>query len=372
MFFVPSSTNPQDISDLIAKAEAIKGAELKISGSIDGAPFDLKLEGKEVKAEGLVLTQTEFDALIAQLKTTAGLREAKIEATVDGQLKIAKLENMAGQVKIETRNLNGKEPHPVPHVEPLSDRTRDRKEDGDADDKVHPQVQPVTINNPDLQVALDQLFGTTTSAGLLQGTKPFELRVENVVLTSQQADMFFASSTTNPEDLSDLIAKAEAIKGAELKITGTIDGKAFDLKMEGKEVKAEGLVLTQAEFDALVAQLKATTGLREAKITATVDGQLKIAKLENMPGRVKIENRDLHGKEPHPVPHVEPLSNTGKSDARLAMTDRTDHIDKMEKVERPEKVEKIERPQTIERIEKPVKIERIERPEVAQSGKGRG
>jgi hypothetical protein len=372
MFFVPSSTNPQDISDLIAKAEAIKGAELKISGSIDGAPFDLKLEGKEVKAEGLVLTQTEFDALIAQLKTTAGLREAKIEATVDGQLKIAKLENMAGQVKIETRNLNGKEPHPVPHVEPLSDRTRDRKEDGDADDKVHPQVQPVTINNPDLQVALDQLFGTTTSAGLLQGTKPFELRVENVVLTSQQADMFFASSTTNPEDLSDLIAKAEAIKGAELKIAGTIDGKAFDLKMEGKEVKAEGLVLTQAEFDALVAQLKATTGLREAKITATVDGQLKIAKLENMPGRVKIENRDLHGKEPHPVPHVEPLSNTGKSDARLAMTDRTDHIDKMEKVERPEKVEKIERPQTIERIEKPVKIERIERPEVAQSGKGRG
>jgi hypothetical protein len=376
MFFTPSPTNPEDISDLIAKAEAIKGAELKLSGSINGASFDFKLAGKEVKAEGLVMTQAEFDVLVAQLKASPGLHEAKIEATVDGQLKIAKLEIVAGKVKIETRNLNGKEPHPVPHVEPLA--ISERKGDGDADDKVHPQVQPVTINNPDLQVALDQLFGTTTSAGLLQGTKPFELRVENIVLTSQQADMFFASSATNPEDLSDLIAKAEAIKGSELKIAGTIDGKAFDLKMEGKEVKAEGLVLTQAEFDALVAQLKATTELHEAKIEATVDGQLKIAKLENIPGRVKIENRDLHGKDPHPAPHVEPLSNTGKSDARLAMTDRTDqsaktvHPDVVEKIQRPEKVEKIERPQTIERVEKPAKIERIERPEVTQSGKGRG
>jgi hypothetical protein len=133
--------------------------------------------------------------------------------------------------------------------------------------------------------------------------------------------------------------------------------------------------LTQAEFDALVAQLKTTTGLREAKIEATVDGQLKVAKLENMPGRVKIENRDLHGKEPHPVPHVEPLSDKSKSDARLALTDRTDHTnktvrpDKMEKIDRPDKVE---RPEKIEKIERPVKLEKIERPEVAQGGKGRG
>jgi hypothetical protein len=234
------------------------------------------------------------------------------------------------------------------------------------------KVQDVKLEGSDFQVVLDQLFGSATSDGLLQGTKRFDLRAENVVLTPQQADMFFVPSSTNPEDISDLIAKAEAIKGTELKISGSIDGAPFDLKLSGKEVKAEGLVLTQAEFDALISQLQATTGLHEAKIEANVDGQLKVAKLENIPGRVKIENRDFHGKDPHPAPHVEPLTDKSKSDARLSVTDRTDHPEKVEKVERPEKVEKIERPEKIERVERPDKVDRIERPEVAQSGKGRG
>jgi len=229
----------------------------------------------------------------------------------------------------------------------------------------------VVLENPDFQVVLDQLFGSTTSDGLLQGTKHFELRAENVVMTPEQADMFFIPSSTNPADISDLIAKAETIKGAELKISGSVDGAPFDLKLSGKQVKAEGLVLTQAEFDALIAQLQATTGLHEAKIEATVDGQLKVAKLENVAGRVKIENRDLHGKEPRPVPHVEPLSGTGKPDAG-GISDHTARPEKIEKVGRPEKIEKIERPEKIERVERPEKVERIERPDVAQSGKGRG
>ena len=235
--------------------------------------------------------------------------------------------------------------------------------------------QDIKLEGPDFQAVLDQLFGTSSSDGLLQGTTRFELRAENVVITPQQADMFFNASTTNSEDISDLIAKAEAIKGTELKISGTIDGKPFDLKMEGKEVKAEGLVLTQVEFDALIAQLKATTGLREAKIEATVDGQMKIAKLENMAGHVKIENRDLHGKDRHPETHVEVHTDKSKSDVRSSFSDRSEHDvrpEKIEKVERPEKVEKIERPEKIERVERPDKTERVERPEVPQGGKGRG
>jgi hypothetical protein len=178
------------------------------------------------------------------------------------------------------------------------------------------QVQNVKLEGPDFQVVLDQLFGSTTSDGLLQGTKSFELRAENVVITPDQADMFFVPSSTNTQDISDLIAKAEAIKGTELKISGSIDGGPFDLKLSGKQVKVEGLVLTQAEFDALIQQLQSTAGLHEAKIEANVDGQLKVAKLQNIPGRVKIENRDFHGKDPHPVPHVEPLSESPDHDVR--------------------------------------------------------
>jgi hypothetical protein len=228
------------------------------------------------------------------------------------------------------------------------------------------QVQDVKLEGPDFQVVLDQLFGSTTSDGLLQGTKSFELRAENVVMTPQQADQFFVPSSANTRDISDLIAKAEAIKGAVLKISGSIDGGPFDLKLSGKQVKAEGLILTQAEFDALISQLQTTPGLHEAKIEANVDGQLKVAKLENIPGRVKIENRDFHGKDPHPVTHVEPLSDKSKVETPAALSERSDHD------VRPETLEKIERSEKVEKIERPDKVESIERLEVAQSGKGRG
>jgi hypothetical protein len=222
------------------------------------------------------------------------------------------------------------------------------------------QVQDVKLEGADFEAVLDQLFGSTSSDGLLEGTKSFELRAENVVLTPQQADLFFVPSSTNSKDISDLIAKAEAIKGAEVKISGSIDGGPFDLKLSGKQVKAEGLILTQAEFDALILQLQNTPGLHEAKIEANVDGQLKVAKLENIAGRVKIENRDFPGdfpgKDPNAVPHVEPLSDKSKSDTRPVLSERPDRD------VRPAKVEKIERPE---------KVERVERPEVAESGKVR-
>lgn len=252
------------------------------------------------------------------------------------------------------------------------------------------QAQVVKLDGQDIQVVLDQLFGSKTSDGLLDGTKHFELHAENVVMTPEQADKFFVPSLTNPEDISDLILKAEGIKGSELKISGSLGGDSFEVKLSGKQVKIDGLVMTQAEFDRLVAELKATPGLHEAKLEATVDGERLVAKLQNVPGRVRIEHHGFTDEGPHPVPHTEPRADKSKSDARLALADhekrpdnaarpekieKIERPEKVEKIERPEKIEKIERPEKIEkieRIEKPVKVERIEKPEVAQSGKGRG
>ena len=240
------------------------------------------------------------------------------------------------------------------------------------------QAQDVRLDGSDLQVVLDQLFGTTDADGLLEGTRPFQLHADNVVMTEAQASMFFSPTAENPADISDLILKAEAIKGAELKIEGSMAGEPFELKLSGKQAKIEGLVLTQAEFDALVAELRASPGLHEAKIEATVDGELLVAKLQNVPGRVKIEHHGFTDEGPHPVPLGDAKSGKRTSDVRMALVDRDKGLErsgrpeKLERVERPERVEKMERPEKIERVERPVKIEKIERPEVAHSGKGRG
>jgi hypothetical protein len=71
-----------------------------------------------------------------------------------------------------------------------------------------------------------------------------------------------------------------------------------------------------------------------------------VANLENVSGRVKIENRDLHGKDPHSVPHVQPLSDKSTTDVRTSITDNSGQDT------RPEKIEKVERPEKIERVER--------------------
>lgn len=228
-------------------------------------------------------------------------------------------------------------------------------------------AEDVKLDGPTLQELVDQLFGTATTDGLLDGTQHFEFRAENVVLTEAQAALFFAPSPTNPADLTDLIAAAEGIKGANLRIEGTLDGDPFELKIAGKEVKAEGLVLTQAEFDALIAELKGIAGLKQVKIEATVDGKLLVLKMENTPGRVRIEDHSVRGKDAHLESASRgPGSDKGKPDARLTSSTRGERPERLEKIERPEKLERIERPERLE------KIERIERPDVSRGGPGRG
>ena len=236
---------------------------------------------------------------------------------------------------------------------------------------IHPAVsaaQEVKLDGPSLQEVVDRLFGTPTTPGLLQGDKAFEFRAENIVLTSAQADLFFTPSPTNTSDFADLIAAAEAVKGAQVRLDGTLDGTPFEFKLAGKEIKADGLVLTQAEFDALVEQLKGTSGLKEAKIEATVDGRLVEVKLENQAGRVKIEDKGL---PKHDARIQEARGADSKRDKAEVRLEAANHGNPVEKVEHLERVEKLERPENVERVERVEKLERVERPELDHGGSGR-
>jgi hypothetical protein len=197
----------------------------------------------------------------------------------------------------------------------------------------------VKLEGVPFQQVLDRLFGTASTPGLFSTNRPFEFKAENVVLTSDQARSFFVPSATNPADLVDLVSAAEQIKGAHVKIEGQVDGAAFELQLEGREIKLEGGNLTRAQFDALVEQLKAVPGLREAKIESLVDGRELEAKIETRSGRVKIEDGERH----HEI-----NSNRGTSSPNRERAERAEHDDKGTRVERVEKVEKIEKPERSE------------------------
>lgn len=202
-------------------------------------------------------------------------------------------------------------------------------------------VEDIEVEDVPFQTFIDQLFGTTETPGLLDGDKQFHLHAENITLTSEEAQAFFNPTEGNTSDLADLITAAGSIRGTELKLQGLLDGEPFELKLSGKQIKLDGLVLTQAQLDALIQELQGISGLREAKITALVDGETVVAKLENTPGRVKIDNGDHRAQNTA-------VENRGRSvEARVEALNR----------ERPTRVEKIERAERVERIE------RIERPE---------
>jgi hypothetical protein len=201
-------------------------------------------------------------------------------------------------------------------------------------------AEDIKVEDVSFHALIDQLFGTTENPGLLDGDKEFHLHAENIILTSEEAQAFFVPTEANTSDLADLITAAESIRGTELKLRGLLNGGAFELKLSGKQIKLEGIALTDAELDALVQELQGISGLREAKINALVDGEAVVVKIENQPGRVKIENRDR--------------PNPGRAEAR---------------VERPAKVEKIEKSEHVERLERVQRPERVERPE--RGGPGR-
>jgi hypothetical protein len=183
----------------------------------------------------------------------------------------------------------------------------------------------INLKNPDWQVVLDNLFGTPDS-GLLDGSGAFHFRAEDLTLTSTQAEFFTAIDS--PLSLSALIEAAEAVRG-NIRLEGTIDGLPFELKLAGRELKIEGLTLTEAQREALVAELSAIPGLKEMKIQALVDGRMTVTKYQG--GHEKLEIRD-RGRPEHPA-KPEKVEHHGR-DVRV---ERLDRIEKPERPERPER-----------------------------------
>jgi hypothetical protein len=218
-------------------------------------------------------------------------------------------------------------------------------------------AQEVKLEGVPFQQILDRLFGTTANPGLLDSNKRFELRAEDVVLTRDQALSFFVPTSANTSDIADFITAAEQLRGVNVKVEGLMDGAPFEFKLDGKEVKLEGLDLTRAQLDSLIEQLKGITGLREAKIESLVDGRPIEVKIENRAGRVKIEDRERHNADVR-------LRERERDDDRERVSSReVSNRDRGEReVERLERIEKVER-------ERQEKIERMERPDRRGPGK---
>jgi hypothetical protein len=200
----------------------------------------------------------------------------------------------------------------------------------------------VILEAPDWETVLQRLFGTPDS-GLLDGTRPFEFRAEDVTLTALQSSAFF-TSPASPGTLAALAETTQTLHGT-VRLEGTIDGQSFELKIAGHELKLEGLTLTSEQLQALVAELKAS-GLHEMKIQALVDGEMTVIKVQRNHEKIEIlgrkheQNRDSH------------LSDRGNR-------------------ERPGKIEIEHRskPERIERLERPGRFERPEKPERLESGR---
>jgi len=98
-FFITGGTN--DFSSFVNRIQQQPGSEVKFLGTVNGRPFEAKVEPGEVKVQGLNLSQADFDTLVKQLQGQS-TREFKVQAVVDGKTVIAKFEN--GQLRIRADN----------------------------------------------------------------------------------------------------------------------------------------------------------------------------------------------------------------------------------------------------------------------------
>lgn len=149
-----------------------------------------------------------------------------------------------------------------------------------------PPRSEVKLEGASFQDVLNRLFGAPDTPGLLSLDKPFQLRAEDLVLTREQADNFFAPASPNSMDFATLVSAAEQQHG-QLRLEGMSDGIPFELKLAGREIKLEGLSFTQAELDSLVDRLRAISGIREFKIEGQEDGRFAEFKFER--GREQAE-----------------------------------------------------------------------------------
>lgn len=199
----------------------------------------------------------------------------------------------------------------------------------------------IKLESPEWQSVLDRLFGTPDT-GLLDGKATFDFRAEDLQLTSVQWATFFNSDPA-AMNLADMIAAAEALH-SKVRLEGTIDGSPFELKLAGRELKIEGITLTAAQRDALLAELKGIEGLREAKIEALIDGRLNTIHLAGGRERISIRGNDRLESERHArsgrdissdakvdVPGLVDIDSRGRALGRI------DVLERLERIEKPER-----------------------------------
>jgi hypothetical protein len=184
----------------------------------------------------------------------------------------------------------------------------------------------INLKSPDWQTVLDRLFGTPDT-GLIDGTRAFQFRAEDISLTAAQADLF--TSIDSPQNLPALIEAAEALHGSMIRLEGTIDGQPFELKLAGRELKIEGLTLTEAQREALIAELSGIEGLHEMKIEALVDGKMTVTKFQGGHEKFEILHR---GRPEHSREHE-------RVEIERHGMERRDAIERPVRVEKPERIE---------------------------------
>ena len=96
--FLTSPTSPATLAALTETTQALHGT-VRLEGTIDGQSFELKIAGHELKLGGLTLTSDQLQALVAELKAS-GLHQMKIEALVDGEWTVAKVERSHEKLEI--------------------------------------------------------------------------------------------------------------------------------------------------------------------------------------------------------------------------------------------------------------------------------
>jgi hypothetical protein len=185
----------------------------------------------------------------------------------------------------------------------------------------------IKLDAPTLDVVVNQLFGMP-DGGLLDGTKSFQLHVKNLDLTTEQASNFL--STTSTQNLTSLVAGTEALHGV-VHLQGEIDGQDFELKISGRQLKLDGITLTAAQRDALIASLREIDGLKEIKINAIVDGEKTTIRLQG-----NLLRSDLSAR------------NSGRDDGKKgldrALEVRSEHAEH-QGIEHPERIERLDKPE---------------------------
>src|SRR5712692_878117 len=85
------------------------------------------------------------------------------------------------------------------------------------------RVRPAEVNlqGANLAEIQDRMSGPN---GLLNQNQPFELKAQNVVLTQEQAQSFFAPQTpTSGTDFATLVGKIQQLPGTEVRIRGVVE-----------------------------------------------------------------------------------------------------------------------------------------------------